>query len=82
MAVLSHRRCFKSKIGGIYLTYFAITDSRYYGHKLKVPRVSAIAGVDCIGKTYARRKNVGKILENEEKLVGCVAALKRFSLIG
>ena len=25
-----------------------ITDSRYYGHKIAVPRVSAISGVDCI----------------------------------
>ena len=26
----------------------AITDSRFYGHQNAVPRVSAIAGVDCI----------------------------------
>ena len=25
----------------------AVTDSRYYGHQIAVPRVSAITGVDC-----------------------------------
>ena len=27
--------------------HLAITDSRYYGHQIAVPRVSAITGVDC-----------------------------------
>ena len=35
---------FKIKI----FSHPAITDSRYYGHQIAVPRVSAITGVDCI----------------------------------
>ena len=31
------------------MSHLAITDSRYYEHKLKVPRVFAIAGVDYTG---------------------------------
>ena len=26
----------------------AITDSRYYGHQIAAPRVSAVTGIDCI----------------------------------
>ena len=39
---------FKVKI----FSHPAITDSRYYGHQNAVPRVSAMAGVDC---TYIAR---------------------------
>ena len=31
-------------------------DSRYYGHQNAVPRVSAIAGVDCTRTNFANQK--------------------------
>ena len=33
---------------GSFSSHLAISDSRYYGYQMKVPRVSAITRVDCI----------------------------------